>query len=570
MSAFAAFKPKLKNDEAPKAEPLSILQHQMATSSNFTPSLTNTIFRPESISYGLKKGDYLLMKGTYSVKVLSGVVMVNNSHTLTIGADYCIITNSCESLPILSCNQERDTKKSKSPLLSDCDSVIEVSNYENGLADVGNFYSSLEGHYYPKRTLYTFELVTDGNQNLEDIYSVHFDSYVHRHLTRIAKGLSVVVVFGSQMSGKTTIAKALLNHSLSAGKTNVAYLDLDVESSNARIPGCLSLTVHDSPLFGAFLPCNQSISSLNKHCYWGLDSYLEMPERYVQVCKSLIQHYQQNIQNKGIPLVVRYPSFIKGYGHRILIKLTEYLKADQLIYMSHHNATELNGFEADAFEAQDNPDTEVVAEFKKISNVTILRGTRRSFDLSKKELLVRNKLLYFHQTNNGLFDFEPILCKRPLSLSFDYILAFSVIDYTIDDESLYDRLHCLVEATIMGIFAHKQHIEPNKSLFINGEDFFSLDPQFLCLSMVHSVDYNNRQINVYLPQDDNVHQAIQNTIEDGNKLLFARGEGKIPIVDMIPPEAKGVFLPYVESSAKNKIGGIWKPRKAISRRNHGK
>lgn len=570
MSAFAAFKPRQKKDDTPKVEPLPVLLEQMATSSNFVPSVRNTVFRPDCITYGLKKGEYLLIKGNYSLRVLNGTLLINNLHVMLTGGVYRIVTNSCESLPVISCNQERNEGELPPPLIPGFDALLEVSNLENGLSDLGDFYAPLQGHFHTKTTLYTFELLENNAVTPEGVYSVHFDSYTHRHLKRISKDLGIVVVFGSQTSGKTTVAKTLINHLLLSGNQEVSYLDLDVESANAMVPGCLSLTVHDAPVFGALLPFKQSSHPLNKNCYWGLDSFLEMPQRYIEICNSLIRHYHQNIKSKGIPLVVRYPSYIKGFGNKILVDITEYLKADQLVYMSHHNATELDGFEADAFEAQDNPDAEVVAEFRNLTDVTILRGTRRSFDVSKKELLVRNKLLYFHQVNGASFDFRPILSSRPLTLSFDYILAFCVIDYNIDDVTLKDRVHCLAEASVMGVFAHHKPVQSHMSLFINGSDFISLDLHFLCLSMVHSVDYRNRQLNLYLPQDDSVYQAIQAAIESGSKLIFARGEGKIPLADMIPPAAEGTFLPYVDSTAKNRIGGVWKPRKGISRKSYGK
>lgn len=565
MSAFAAFKPTVADITIPLPKPLPDLLDSMATSSSFKHTCSNSIFKSESLILGLKTGEYLIFRGQYFLKVLRGIVLINNINALQVGNSYSIYTNTCESLPIISSNPVEEIRDiliaPKFSLLPEFDTVIEVLNLDDGLCQIGDLYPTLEGHFYPRQSQYTFNLVESDDM----VSSIFFNSYSHRILSKISRECNTVAVFGVPTSGKTIVAKTLLNNALSQGRKEVAYLDLDVGSSNAYVPGCISVSIHCQPILGSIIPNIKNPHSMDKHCYWGFDTFLNMPQRYIDVCMKLITHYKESIEPYDIPLIVRYPSCIKGYGRGILVQLTEYLLPDHLIYLSHNNANELDGFEPDAFEAQDNPDTEVLAEFKAHVNVSVLRATRKAIEMSKTDLLNRNKLLYFHQSDEG-FDFLPVLSNPPLKLSFNNVIGFSVLDYKLD-LSLLCRIDVLAEATIMGLFIYNGKTNPY-DLYLNGEDFIAEDNEFICLCMVHSVDRKDKHFNLYIPNREQVSERIQMLVYK-KKLVLARGEGKIPFVDLIPATENGLDLPYVDSSLKKRIGGVWKPRRGISRKNQG-
>lgn len=561
MSAFAAFKSsKQENIAPPKCLPY--LLDSMASGSTFTPSFSNIIFKNESIVYGLKVGDVLIVKGIYIIKALLGNVCINNIHRLSMRSAYRIFTNTCESLPTISCNPIEPTghQKLSHSLFPDADAVVEITNLDCGLSALGEFYSPLKGIYYHPLGRYTFELVLQAH---EPVSSVHFNSHVNRNLNRLCRELKKTAVFGVSTSGKSTVARTLVNCALLAGNSEVAYLDLDFESSCAAIPGCLSLTIHEMPVFGSFTPAKEKNHPKDLHCYFGLESYQELPRKYLAACRKLISHYNNNILG-NIPLIVKYPSCIKGFGRKLLLQITEFLQPDELVYLSHRNAVELERFEAEIFEAQDNPDTEVLVEFRQLCRVVVLPGTRRASEISKRELLVRNKLLYFHRNSEGSFEFQCLLESLPLKLSFDYVSAFCVITYDLD-ESLLERVDILAEASIMGLFSYSGEIA-QKNMYIRGSDFDSVHADFLCLCMVHSVDRKKRHFNIYLP--NNCNAKFESILSRGNKLILARGEGKIPIVDMIPSVPVDV-LPYIDSVAKKRVGSVWKPRRGISRKNQG-
>lgn len=564
MSAFAAFKPSISMETLTLPKPLPNLLDSMATTSNFKQRNSNSIFKSESLIFGLKTGEFLILRGQYTLKVLRGNVLINNIHVVPIGNVLPIYTNTCESLPVISSNatEENNDQAATSTfsLLPECDSVIELGNLDVGLPQIGDLFPPLEGHFYPKQSQYTFDLV-----NSEDrVFSMHFNSYSHRILSKISKDCSTVVVFGVSTSGKTTVAKTLLNNAFSQGKKEVAYLDMDVESTSASIPGCISITIHGQPVLGSFVPSTKSPHSMDMHCYWGFNSFLNMPQKYIDTCMKIIAHYQEHIAPLDIPLIVKYPSCIRGYGRSVLVQLTESLRPNHLIYLTHNNATELDGFEPDAFEAQDNHDTEVLADFKPYTNISILRATRKSPEISKSDLISRNKLLYFHQLDEG-FDFLPILCNSPLKFSFNQIIGFSVLSYKLD-ASLLSRIDVLAEATIMGLFVNNGKLKLD-DLYINGEELVAADIELVCLCIVHSVDRKNRHFNIYIPNREHIAKNIQWILESKRNLVLARNEGNIPIVDLIPVTTNGLDLPYVDSSLKKRVGGVWKPRKGISRRN---
>ena len=501
------------------------------------------------------------------LKVHCGTVLVNNIHPVPVGSTHSIVTNTCECLPLISCNQNEDYVSELSQLMPDFDAVIELMNHDEGLSSIGDYYPPLEEHFYRKESQYTFQLVHDNSEMCVPVTSIYLNHLTHRNLALVSKDFQVAVVFGAPTSGKTVIARTILNNALFFTSGEVAYLDLDVELTSLEVPGCLSLTIHQTPIYGSFVPSKRSANPDDLHCYWGFEAFLEMPHRYLSICKRLISHYYVKLKARDIPLVVRFPSFIKGYGKQLLLKLTKALKPDHFIYLSHKNAVELNGFVAEAFEAEDNPDSEVIAEFKELANVTSLRGTRRAPEVSKRELHVRNKLLYFHQTSNNTFHFQSLLFNSPRTLPFDHALAFSVLNYNVDDASLYERIDYLAEASVMGIFFYDGSEIPARGLYLNGSDFLKLETHFICLCMVHSIDHKHRHFNIYLPHLDQALN-IEKALHEDSKLLLARGEGKVPPVDMIPPSIDAL-IPYVDSAAKKKIGGVWKPRRGISRKNQG-
>lgn len=571
MSAFAALRSPVPLVSLDLSSPLPELAERMALRSTFVPSFRNTIYKPESIICSLRVGEIVLVQGNYNIKVLRGSMAVNNIHRVSCGDSHRIVNNSCESLAVLSCNEKDvDTCCSLETLfVSTADAVVELTNLDNGLMDIGEFYPPLEGHYYSRQSRYSFEIIDDSTATEIPISSVYFDDRSLRSLTKASREWKICVVFGVPTSGKTLVSKTIMNNIIIANGKNVAFLDLDVESSNSTVPGCLSLCVHDTPVFGSLTPTNRVGNSLDLHVYWGHKSFLDQPQRYFDLCRQLIKHYQENISTKGIPLLVRFPSCIKGFGKEILQDVTELLKPDQFVYLTHNKAIELNGYEPDQFESQDNPDAEVLAGFKVVNSVIIIRGTRRSFNISKKELFVRNKLLYFHQTQDNFFEFKPIIDTPPLRISFNYVLGFGVLDYNLDTPSLVGRVDCLAEATIMGLFAYKGDKTTNKSLYLSGEELDGLKTKFICLCIVHSVDHSTKYFNIYLPQGGEVRQSIDTFLQQKFKLVFARGEGSIPTVEMIPTASKSLDLPYIDSTIKKRVGGIWKPRKGIARKNQG-
>lgn len=569
MSAFAAFKPASSEVYVEsKVDALPVLLESMATCSSFVPSFSNTILKPNSILHGLHKDEYLIFRGNYTLKVHSGAILLNNLHPVVVGSSHLVITNSSESLPIISCCSENRSELESNDLnqlFPSHDSIIEIFNVDNGLPEIGDLYPPLEDHYFKGPSAYSFELILP--DLIINCTTVYLDRHTQRSLVKLAKESSTLVVYGVPTSGKTTIAKSLLNTALLLGNLEVAYLDLDPESTSALMPGCLSYTLHSKPVYGSFLPSQKSSNPKDLHYYWGFQSYLTSPLRYLQLCGELIQHHQGS---DCVPLIVKFPSYIKGYGRDILAKIVQLLEANHLIYLTHRNAVQLNGFEAsDAFEAQDNPDSEVTAPFREFTAVKSLRAVRKSSEISKKDLFVRNKLLHFHQTEEGNFDFKPIISQLPSRLSFKYISAISVLNYDLDDTSLAFETNKLAEATIMGIFVSPQKKFKTDGLYLNGLDFLSMNCQFICLCLVHSLDLDNNFVNLYLPLDSNCPEKLQIHLEKGKKLILARGEGVIPSVEMVTMDRFEPIVPYIDSAAKKRIGGVWKPRRGISRKNQG-
>ncbi|QBM91179.1 polynucleotide 5'-hydroxyl-kinase GRC3/NOL9 [Metschnikowia aff. pulcherrima] len=578
MSAFAALGKQRDVQEYCYPHPVAKLLAGPVESSNFTFTIDNSVFAPSSIFIGLLPSEYLVVKGLYQLKVHRGICLLNNVHEIPRGTAFPVVTSSAESLPTLSAPEkdhtllEEQLSDNKTLLFPQCSTVIELSNWKIGLQDLCRYSPLLENLYYSKDTQYTFEFVLGPEESTSAIF---FDPHSLRTLNGVCRQMETVVVFGVPNGGKKTFAKAIINNMVLAGRKPVAYLDLDPGSIDSDAPGCLSLRVVRKAILGEVFFWTQEQNEEDLHRYYGFTSFADRPHYYTRLCHELLAHYKQHLEHKGIPLVVKYPCWIKGYGKELLMEFSRALNPKKMVYLTHNNAVSLEDFEIDAFEETDHPDYEVLAGFQH-RDCSIVRGVRRDRGLTKNELLFRNKLLYFHQAAPGQsFDFKkPILHTDPVKLSFDHISAISVLQLEAYPDMTREDVYTMVEATIMAIFTVKssslQFSELAEKIYMSGSELTELDATFVGLCMVHLVDKAHNSLNVYLRDKDEVSRQLIKAKEQGHSIVLARGDGQIPTVEFTNGlSGKEPKVPYVSYTPMQKLGGIWKVRRNIGRKNQG-
>lgn len=597
MSAFAAF---LSNDR-PKSsyitpEHRKNLFSELVSCSNLRLTPQNSILTNTSIFLGLHEEDVIIMNGSFELCVHRGACLINNVHHIEQSERHKIIATKFKSLPVICSTPSKLQPDGFTSLLPQYQTVIELRNLRTGLEELNKFFPKQNELYYSAQSGYTFELVTGENETL---FGVHYDTATMRILDYLSQLLSTetdspesVLVFGANNCGKTTFAKALCDNVAKATRKPIAYMDLDPNRSEDSVPGCLSITIRKSPNFGVSFPRTVALSEEDDlQCYYGFQSPLSQPERYFQCFRVLLSHYSDHIYPKGIPIVINTPGWIRGFGKDLLSSILHESNPSQLVYFSHNDAIHVDDYEADNFEAQDNPDDEVLSGLS-FPKLTTLRGVRRASNLKQNSIQQHDLMTYFHRTGESNFDFsKPLLSSPPVKLFYEKagsevyvsglgVSAVSVLGYDLDKLVNPDDIKLLSDTTVMALCLVNEELipkhDPNewktkkelKDLprYINSSDILLKKSEFVSLCMVHSINTKDGYFNVYLPRDG--HEITEFIIGKPNtQILLVRGEGEIPLAEMMHQGLTSQRLPYVSYETKSKIGGVWKVRHNIRRKN---
>ncbi|KRX15849.1 Polynucleotide 5'-hydroxyl-kinase NOL9, partial [Trichinella nelsoni] len=128
-------------------------------------------------------------------------------------------------------------------------------------------------------------------------------------------------------SGKSTRMRYFANRLLSL-KVKTYLLDLDLGQSEMTLPGCISLTKLDEPLYGV------NLKRMNKCeiCYfYGEISPSNRPEIYLQLISKLYEEYVK-ITKYGVLLIN-----CNGLGLDILLRIVDSLKPNEIFFFENCN-----------------------------------------------------------------------------------------------------------------------------------------------------------------------------------------------------------------------------------------
>ncbi|EEQ38182.1 putative polynucleotide 5-hydroxyl-kinase [Clavispora lusitaniae] len=593
MSAYAAF---FSNDEDdPKYEiPFhnSVLSKEPVSCSSFRLSIENSIHTSSSIFLGLRCDDYIVVNGSFELRVLRGGCLLNNAHHIDENDAHKIITSNFQSSPVI-CSTKSRLNMSTSRLLPSFDTVIELRNLDTGIEGINDILDGISPMYYTPTTNYTFELV---HEERETVFGIYYDAATTKLLDSLSASLckkseppQSVLIFGASNCGKSTFAKALCNNVVKTTQNPIALMDLDPSRSELSVPGCLSLTVIDEPNFGSFFPSPWCYDKENDlQYYFGFGSPLDQPLRFCQGLRTLLDHYNDHVSPKGIPLVINTPGWTRGFGRELLEEILDNISPSHSVYFSHNNAINIDNYEPDMFEAQDNPDDEILAGFS-FSKITTLRGVRRVSGFTQSQLQMHDKMVYFHQRKVGAFDFsDRLLSRSPLRLNYERsgditnpafvgASAISVLDYEMDSNVNPRDIKLLVDSCVMAMCLVEEksftaHVLPERHEFkglprvFHGSSISHMNPRFLSLCIIQSINTEEGFFNVYVPGDPSqLSTAILDAAD--SRLVLVRGEGEIPKAEILHPRLLGRNLPYVDFETRAKIGGVWKIRHNIRRKN---
>ncbi|KRY71785.1 Polynucleotide 5'-hydroxyl-kinase NOL9, partial [Trichinella pseudospiralis] len=149
---------------------------------------------------------------------------------------------------------------------------------------------------------------------------------------RFAKSERYSILFcGHIASGKSTRVKYFANRLLSR-RVKTYLLDLDLGQNEMTLPGCISLTKLDEPLYGV------NLKRMNKCeiCYfYGEISPSNRPEIYLQLIGKLYEEYLK-ITEDGV-LLINCNGWISGLGLDILLSVVDSLKPNKIFFFENCN-----------------------------------------------------------------------------------------------------------------------------------------------------------------------------------------------------------------------------------------
>lgn len=565
MSAYAAL--NLPRKYIPRFPAFNAKFNELITELDFVFTPDNAIFAQDAIILGLDENEHLLIYGFYEFTVLRGDFVVDNLYTAENNKKYPVVTTSLDCLPVISC-----AGKSQGSILPKKDAVIKIENLQTGLDNFHDYgHTVFPKFFYKQLSNHTFKVVTKRDL-LDSLIGTCVDSSIRKVVENVTSNMCKesknpsVVITGSKTTGKSTLSALIANSVLFAGFSEVVYMDLDPAISPFSPPGVMSLVRMNVPVFGS-----QWSRQLDPECshYYGFSSPLTAPDNYMRIFLQLLRHYEANF--KGVPLVVNTSGLIKGYGREIIGDICSYLSTKDLVFLNQNEQnTSLDDSDEESPEYIDATIEEARLAWSHV-RFHVTRAYRRNLQLRKSDLTDMANLLYFHSTGPNTWLFASHLLKES-----PRVLSYGPKNPTIlGIVSLHDNLVRLsgeetvlfAEASLMALCAVKT--ETSGLSFINSKTYSTLDPVLITLCLVHSISTKTKTINVYFPSHNGWTNRLEKAVGN-SKLVLVRGEGQVPGAEVQAPMFTKATIPYVVPEPARKLGGVWKIRRNLGRKNQQK
>lgn len=573
------------DDENGRSRSLPVPAHTAAVDegvvdhSNFKKTNSNYSEKAGSVVLQLSKGEYVLVYGLFRLLVQKGAISVNNVHTLgPKSAPQTVIAPSAQALPVFAALGGP--------------SEVCIDSVWTGLDRLGLYHLPFRGYMYQNSgTKRLFEVVLEAENGLSGMYVTQkWQQEIASVSSEIAKTGGVAFVAGNKNSGKSTLSKLLLGL-LIHHKGAAAYLDIDPGQTEFSLPLSLSITVHTTSILGARVPSEAGKDDLSH--FYGFTLPQKQPMQYVAIIRRLYEHYEAVLRHQGLPLVINTPGWVKGFGRELLAEISAFIRPQVVVFLA-------GAFDTDA-------DSADVLQDLTFGSVRVLPAVYKTSRFSPSQLRVVQKLLYFHQIRDLEFDFSGHLLRRsPLRLSYETyasgpvqgVNAVTILNHDVEADFAMEDLFLMLNASMAGIYLiedayYAENIasclhhsaDANVPFYLDLSDYVrTLDYQkhviYAGLCAVHSINTQKRYLNIYLPFHGKNAAHIREHLQNGYKVLLARGDAEIPscevlMPELVLPETLGAEnapeeplpqLPYVSFGARSRVGGVWRTRRNVQRK----
>ena len=315
------------------------------------------------------------------------------------------------------------------------------------------------------------------------------------------------MVCGPKNSGKSTLARRLLNVVLTRGRSGSKYGSFSSTSSNAVIwldldpgqpefspPGMLSLVYVSSCKFGPSYthPITGTVGAdniLRSHYIGALSSSTD-PGYYLQCASDLIDYYRSKLSGQTTyPLIINCSGWVLGTGLELLVEIIRYRFLTDVIYTS-----------LGPSEVVDSLRT--VAQNERLP-LHLLKSHDVGFEVTASaNLRTMQYVSYFHsdgvEGDNLRWNSEPLSGRAPLVAHFagqqQAILGVLILGDDLDP----DLYMSVLEGCIVGVVI----VEESRAIVQNSRSLYTDEPA---------------------PASTN----SSSTVEQGNLLAFAPAQGEL-------------------------------------------
>ena len=545
----------------------------------------NVLSSSEGMVVGMRSDDILMLKGQYTITVISGSVLIDNYiHTPERGTVYINASNVSAIPTIIPTSQAIPTQthyfQEPYPV------IVDIKNYKDNLNTIPNLYPPLKYIYESENGKNAFQKFTFApilEKEANKIGTSTPTSWINC-FESIAKGMAqsdkpqFVLPIGNKNTGKSTFWKLLANHLLSKpelqGKT-VQVIDADPGQPELCLPGSIAFTKLTKPLIGTMQPFRDTDSETEVK-FIGFTSPNVEPLNYLHQLDQLITSAKK--ANRNTITMINAPGWVKGFGVEILSHLIFSVNLTHLVQLS-----------------ADGRDLELLKEIPWQDNTKIIKLASVNKSASNTggtyaPSIIRNfKLLsYMHyDSTTKAFDFNPLLFKSPYKISyltssnvtkiadFQGIIGVSIFDSQgVRPDDVPQALECQYVAvmTIRSDSLHKLTQQQRMSgagwniNVIDGSNIHTVseDLKFHGYAIVHSADTQRRALNLYTPIDLSPLKSALSTNRE--KLILVKLREDVIMNEIYSPyivkndashwSSYGLdCIPYVSQSLAGEVAG---------------
>ncbi|CCF60634.1 hypothetical protein KAFR_0L00270 [Kazachstania africana CBS 2517] len=560
--------------------------------------------RSNSVIVCLKEKQLLYLSGVFDVQIVKGGIVYNNAHYSSSKQELSFWHPLSNSIPPIQSSYyagweeplnlgarfrhsiDRDVFNDES---FTC--ILRISNAQiDGLIDAHKLYPDVRQLWKIREndpystTIRTFTILNEMQDQFVPLITTNQWTSMVEKMKMSHKDSTFdirIIVIGGKNSGKSTFLRLLCENLIHndedsfSSQEELLYLDLDPGQPEYSLPDCLSLNEikqqNPNKTFALGQHFGQESNNFRalKQYYYGSNSPQDNPTTYLDMADQLINYFEEQCF-VGTSLL-NLPGWVKGFGINIINHVIQKYKPTHIITLESKSNSLINEFNIpNIFSNPLQDDYEPI--ILSLSAFKTFNDSQARFHAP--QIRTYKTLLNFHLMSNHNYDFDPLLFKSPVQISFGSFGIQGIQYMETDFQKLHeDDIKGSLEGTIVALNIFQQN---NISEYINAAGTYPMISKkininalkFVTLALIHSIDEKRKIMNLYIPCSNLSH--VKSSAKETQWILI-RNKTETPFCEVFPPNQEVFFssfdsVPYLTTKRRKKHEHVWKVRKNVLRR----